>query len=231
MADTLQFKRPDSLSKIAEEHIREGIIRGTFQLGESLQEAKLSTALGISKTPIREAFAALKLHGLVQMYPQRGAFVFTLSREAVVQLCRYRLILEIAALDLALSEDEVALLDELQNILSRMSEARDANAFEQYLDLDADFHEAFFRRCGNTYLRDGYQKVGDIVRTMRTHLSRRPKRTDKSFREHETIVALLREGRTKSAKNVLRKQITRGERAYADLMGPDHGQATQPPLS
>ena len=61
MAETLQIKRPDSLSKIAEDHIRKGIVRGNFQLGETLQESKLSTAMGISKTPIREALAALKL--------------------------------------------------------------------------------------------------------------------------------------------------------------------------
>lgn len=227
MTGAMQIKRPDSLSKIAEEHIRESIIRGRFHLGESLQEAKLSTALGISKTPIREALAALKLQGLVKIYPQRGAFVFTLSREAVVQLCRYRLILESAALDLALLEDRDGFLDELQSVLSRMSDARAADAFEQYLDLDADFHEAFFKNCGNAYLRDGYQKVGDIVRTMRTHLSKRPQRTDKSFKEHEAIVTALREARVNTAKNVLKRQITRGERAYADLEGANHAQVEQ----
>ena len=218
MAGQMQIKRPVSLSKIAEENIRNGIVQGAFQLGESLQEAKLSTAMGISKTPIREALAALKLQGLVQIFPQRGAFVFTLSQEAVVQLCRFRLILENAALDQALSENRSALLDELQHIVIKMSEARAADAFERYLELDADFHDAFFRHCGNTYLQEGYQKVSDIVRTMRTHLSKRPERTEKSFEEHETISKLLKEGKVKTAKSVLRRQITRGERSYSDLV-------------
>ena len=87
MTDILQIKRPDSLSKTAEEHIRNGIINGTFQLGESLPEVKLSNAMGISKTPIREALSALNLQGLVQIFPHRGAFVFSLSQEDVMQLC------------------------------------------------------------------------------------------------------------------------------------------------
>lgn len=218
MAEPSQIKRPESLSKIAEEHIRQGIVTGTFRLGESLQEVKLSELMGISKTPIREALAALNLQGLVQIIPHRGAFVFSLSEDDVVQLCRYRLILETAALDQALAADRDALLSELGDIVSKMSDARDANSFEQYLDLDAGFHDAFFLYCGNNYLREGYQKVSDIVRTMRTYLSRRSERTKKSFKEHEAILALLQEGKEKRAKDVLKRQITRGERSYSDLV-------------
>lgn len=215
----MQIKRPDSLSKIAEEHIRQGIVGGTFGLGEPLQEAKLSTATGMSKTPIREALSALKLQGLVQIIPQRGAFVFTLSKEDVEQLCRFRLILETAAIDQALDENPAALLAELVLIVEKMGRAREAGAFDEYLELDADFHDAFFKHCGNSYLREGYQKVSDIVLTMRTHLSKRPERTVKSFNEHEAITAYLNEGKTSAAKKVLKRQITRGERSYSDLIG------------
>jgi DNA-binding GntR family transcriptional regulator len=221
MVEAVQIKRPDSLSTIAETHIREGIVKGTFGLGESLQETKLSAATGISKTPIREALAALKLQGLVQIIPQRGAFVFTLSQQDVVQLCRFRLILETAAMDQALDENAAALLDELEILVAKMATARESDEFEQYLELDADFHDVFFRNCGNSYLRDGYQKVSDIVRTMRMHLSKRPERTAKSFNEHQAITSLLREGKVKAAKTVLKRQITRGERSYADLIAAE----------
>lgn len=219
MTEVFPIKRPDSLSKTAEEHIRRGIINGTFRLGESLPEVRLSNAMGISKTPIREALAALNLQGLVQIFPQRGAYVFSLSQEDVVQLCQYRVILESAALEQALDTNCTALLDELADTVSKMSEAQEADAFEQYLELDAEFHDAFFRYCGNSYLQDGYQKVSDIVRTMRTHLSKRSERTAKSFAEHEAIVTFLCEGKVKAAKNTLKRQITRGERSYSDLIG------------
>ncbi|WP_239059644.1 GntR family transcriptional regulator [Ruegeria sp. PrR005] len=217
MAGVTQIKRPDSLSKIAAEQIREEIVRGRFQLGEPLPEAKLSAMFGISKTPIREALAALKLQGLVQIFPQRGAFVFTLSRNEIVQLCGYRVILEHAALDLSFAQDRAGIMDELEQVVAAMAKAHAERAFERYLDLDADFHDAFFNHCGNAYLSEGYRKVGDIVRTMRTHLSKGPQRTDKSRAEHEEIVRLLRTRQIDSAKEVLHTQITRGERAYSDL--------------
>lgn len=219
MSDTLQLKRPDSLSKIAEEHIRRGIINGNFGLGEKLQEAKLSKVIGISKTPIREALAALNLQGLVRIIPQRGAFVFDLSQESVEQLCQYRLLLETAAMGQALDNNFTALLAELEDLVSKMSEARNAGAFGEYLELDADFHASFFRHCSNSYLQDGYQNVSDIVRTMRTHLSKRPERIEKSFKEHAAITKHLREGKVNPANTVLKRQITRGERSYSDLIG------------
>ncbi len=218
MPASTYIKRPDSLSKTAEAYIREAIVKGTFGLGEPLQEAKLSAATGISKTPIREALAALKLQGLVQIIPQRGAFVFSLSQADVVQLCQYRLILETAALDQALAESPGDLVNELEAVVAKMSEAMTANAFDRYLALDADFHGVFFKHCGNTYLRDGYQKVSDMVRTMRTHLSKRPERTSKSFNEHQAILSHLIERKVGASKTVLKRQITRGERSYTDLI-------------
>ena len=219
MAGVLQIKRPDSLSKTAEENIRRGITSGTFQLGESLPEARLSEAMGISKTPIREALVALNLQGLVEIIPQRGAFVFSLSQNDVVQLCRYRLILETAALDQAFEQKPDGLIRELSDVLEKMSDAHQTDAFEAYLELDAAFHAVFFRQCGNIFLAEGYQKVSDIVQTIRTHLSRRSERTAKSFAEHETFLMHLREGKIKAAKTVLKRQITRGERSYSDLIG------------
>lgn len=68
-------------------------------------------------------------------------------------------------------------------------------------------------------VRFTYQKVSDIVRTMRTHLSKRPERTAKSFEEHEAIKTHLKEGKVKAAKTVMKRQITRGERSYSDLIG------------
>ena len=202
---------------MATEAIRTAIIQGEFKLGASLSEAELSKWLEISKTPIREALAALRLRGLVEFVPQRGAFVFCLSAEDVTQLCRYRYMLESRAFDLAVRRDCAALIGDLERINLAMTDALQNGALGDYLKLDADFHDAFFWQCGNEFLHNGYRTVRDMVATLRTHLSQRPERTDKSFQEHQCILAFTKAGQMAKAKAVLRKQITRGERAYADL--------------
>ena len=218
MHPPMQIERPNSLSKIAEDHIRECIIRGRFRMGESILEVKLSDSLGISKTPIREALSALNLQGLVQIIPHRGAFVFSLSKQEIVELCQYRLLLETAALDQSFAKYSTTLVTELENILIKMTTARNVGAFQDYLDLDTDFHDAFFNHCGNFYLCEGYNKVSDIIKTMRTYLSKSKDRITKSFEEHQAITELLKDGKLKSAKTLLKKQITRADRAYPDLL-------------
>lgn len=215
----MQLERPKSLSALATEQIRRAIIQGEFALGASLSEAALSKSLTISTTPIREALAVLRLQGLVEFVPHKGAFVFCLSPGEVKQLCDYRYMLETNALDMAVALNLEPLIFDLTQICTGMVDALKANELTKYLQLDANFHEAFFYHCENDFLHDGYATVRDIVATMRTHLSKRPDRTAKSYAEHGSILDAVKSGRLIKAKSILKKQITRGERAYADLSG------------
>lgn len=215
----MRLTRPKSLSDLATEQIRLSIIRGEFDLSESLSEAHLSNILGISKTPIREALAALRLQGLVDFVPQKGAFVFCLSLADVTQLCGYRFLLESHALDLSYKNNPKGLIADLDRICTEMAEKLKESEFDAYLRLDAEFHGAFFRHCENEFLHGGYRTVRDIVATMRTHLSKTPARTAKSFCEHKDILDSIRDDQISKVREVLKTQITRGERAYSDLVG------------
>jgi DNA-binding GntR family transcriptional regulator len=77
------LSRPPSLASLAEGRLREAIENAEFQLGESLSEDKLATFLGVSRTPVREALNSLSLQGLVEIFPQRGSYVFSPSGEEV----------------------------------------------------------------------------------------------------------------------------------------------------
>jgi len=79
MTETLRLKRPQLLTDLACERIREAIVGGEFKLGEQMSEAQLAQRLGVSKTPVREALLRLKGDGLVEIHPQRGSFVFSLT--------------------------------------------------------------------------------------------------------------------------------------------------------
>jgi DNA-binding GntR family transcriptional regulator len=132
-------------------------------------------------------------------------------------LCSYRLFLEYQALDLALKLDPEGLFADLSRICEDMGHALRDDEFGRYLKLDAKFHEAFFTHCGNRFLHQGYGSVADVIATLRTHLSKAPGRTRKSFDEHTKIFQMVRDGSFDNAKTVLKKQVTRGERAYSEL--------------
>ncbi|WP_164659564.1 GntR family transcriptional regulator [Tropicibacter sp. Alg240-R139] len=217
----LKIERPQTLTDIAANHIREAIIRGDFRLGEALTEISLSRFLGISKTPVREALSSLKREGLIQSDSQKGVRVFTLTADQLHQLCTYRFTLESAAVDLALENDAEGLCKCLNDICASMAEARLSGSFDSYLKLDRDFHDAFFEFSGNQFLKEGYKSVSHKVSTLRTYLSRAPLRTDKSYSEHLEIAKSLKSGRHTEAKQVLSEQIDRGSNALDEIMKKD----------
>ena len=75
------IKRQKTLTEQAADAIRARIVEGQFEFGEALSEITLATELGVSKTPVREAFLQLKNEGLVDILPQRGTFVFRMTIE------------------------------------------------------------------------------------------------------------------------------------------------------
>src|SRR5258708_37174119 len=68
--------RPRSLTAIVIDQIRDLIITDKLTLAEQLSENTLAEQLGVSRTPVREAFLRLESEGLVEVRPQRGTFVF-----------------------------------------------------------------------------------------------------------------------------------------------------------
>ena len=101
----MALERPKSLRELALEYLRNRIVDGTFQMGQVLSERKISEELGVSKSPVREALAQLRDEGLVDIEPQKGARVFTLSEEEVIQICDFRQAIESASFELALQRD------------------------------------------------------------------------------------------------------------------------------
>ena len=99
------IERPESLTESVVKRLREAIVSGDFELGQPLSERQLAELLEVSKTPVREALAQLRLEGLVRILPQRGAFVFTLSQQEVVEICELRQALEASALRAAIERN------------------------------------------------------------------------------------------------------------------------------
>lgn len=211
------IQKPKVLSEVAAEFIREAIVSGDFCLGDALTETKLSEMFGISSTPVREAITILKREGLVQGESQKVARVFTLSSEQLEQLCSYRFALETTAMDFALNHNPTGLFERLEALNFEMQKSMEQSDTETYLKLDRAFHDAFFDHANNAFLKEGYRCVANRVATLRTYLSRAPKRIQKSFDEHQRILSALKEGRVADAKSVLWTQIDRGTDAEDEL--------------
>ncbi|QDG75388.1 GntR family transcriptional regulator [Labrenzia sp. PHM005] len=209
------FKRPKLLAQTVLDHLRNLIVQGDLKLGEAISERQLAERLQVSKTPVREALAQLRSEGLVQIFPQKGAFVFTLGGDEVAKLCDFRLPIEIAAAKLACQRDLHGVRDELAKVVCEMRDALSRGDTRAYLDLDTAFHSVFLNHCGNPYLVDTYKRFAGKIAALRTHLAVKPFHTKLSMQEHEEILESLDGGSITQTINILSHHIDRTRVTYS----------------
>lgn len=205
-----KIAKPKSLTALALDKIRTGILTGLYPLGAPLYEKVLADEFGISKTPVREALVQLQREGLVVVVPHSGTFVFELANGEVTELCELRLILEVNALKLAMHRGAGRFVTEIAGITAEMRSAVEQGDVERYRELDARFHQAFFEHCGNRYLANNYSLVDGKITTLRAHLQApRPDEPMSSLDEHEQIARCLAAGDGAGATEFLARQIKR----------------------
>ena len=223
------IERPRSLTETVLERLRDTIVGGDLALGAALSERALAESLGVSKTPVREALAQLRLEGLVRILPQRGATVFTLSAGEVVEICEFRQTLEAAAMRQALERNPVPFLDDLAEVVRDMQAARAGGDLKAYLAADTAYHQCFFRNCGNACMAEAYALFVGKIAALRTHLAAKPWHTEKSFAEHMGMLRLLHAGELPQALAVLDTHIGRTRTTYAaeieDIAAADRAMA------
>jgi DNA-binding GntR family transcriptional regulator len=209
------IERPESLTESTVKRLREAIVSGSLELGQPLSERQLAELLEVSKTPVREALAQLRLEGLVRILPQRGAFVFTLSQQEVVEICELRQALESFALRAAIARNPQRFADALGAVVDRMRKARARRDVQAYLSEDTRFHQCFFDHCGNSLMAKNYGMFVGKIAALRTHLAHKPQHTELSFREHEEMLGAVSRGDSAAALGVLDVHIARTKESYS----------------
>jgi DNA-binding GntR family transcriptional regulator len=140
--------------------LRERILGGQYSQGERLVENKLSTELGVSRIPVREALRALAAEGLVRIEPRRGASVATLSPNIAKEMVEVRATLEGLNAKLAAQRRDPALIAELNEVLRQGTEAAGSGRSDRFVELNSHFHEVLGNIAANSVLQD-------MVRTLR----------------------------------------------------------------
>jgi DNA-binding GntR family transcriptional regulator len=209
------IERPQSLTETVTQRLRDAIVSGSLELGQPLSERQLAEMLEVSKTPVREALAQLRLEGLVLILPQRGASVFTLSQQEVVEICELRQALEASALKAAMERNRQAFAGALSATVKRMAQARARGDVKVYLNEDTQFHLCFFAHCGNRLMAKNYDLFVGKIAALRTHLAHKPQHTELSFREHEAMLDAVCGGSSAAALAVLDVHIARTKETYS----------------
>jgi DNA-binding GntR family transcriptional regulator len=127
--------------------LRAQITAGQLLPGAPLRQESIAADLQVSRMPVRDALNQLHAEGLVDLIPNRGAFVASLSRDECAEIFELRALLECAALSRAVPLHTERSLRQLQQI-QRELEAEDETAL--WTAGDRAFHEALYAPCGRS---------------------------------------------------------------------------------
>ncbi|KIN61791.1 Transcriptional regulator, GntR family protein [Sulfitobacter noctilucae] len=187
-------EHPKSLNEVTADKIRNAIVEGELALGAKLSEQRLADLLGVSRSPVRDALAALQAEGLVVISPKRGSFVFTPDSHVVDELCEHRVILETAAVRLGITRNPSELTRQLAASCDAMQSALDAGDPHGYTRADHQFHNAIIESADNRALAKSYVLMISPLKALRTHLfTIMTENTDRSLSEHHLVLNAVRD--------------------------------------
>jgi DNA-binding GntR family transcriptional regulator len=183
--------------------------------GEKLSDLKLSTELGVSRTPVREALHRLLQDGVIRAEPNRGFFVTSFSARDIDEIFEIRAALEALALRSYIARNPDAdfcpALEELDEV-ERAIEAAQTNeqiraANERFLAADQGFHKAIVEQSGNERLAaliNGLWAQIGVFQKAGTHV---PGYIEVALGQHRAIIDLLQQKRHAEAIEALQEHI------------------------
>lgn len=198
------------------QHLKRAILEQVHPGGALLTEAEIAEAVGVSRTPVREALLRLESEGLVALYPKRGALVLPVSAREIDEVVEARTLVEGHAARRAW-ERRAELVGALEPLLQGMRDARTAADTIAFMEADRAFHAAIVEIAGNRILADLYHRLRDRQMRMGVASMRfSPDRLDRAIADHQAILAALSADSLERFTELVDEHVVR---AAGDLRG------------
>lgn len=172
--------------------VRDLIVSGDIPPGSRINERVLTEALGISRTPLREAFKILEGEGLVSIRPNAGATVVVLSAQDVESSLEILIGLESIGAERAAERATEAMVDEIAALHAKMEAAFEARALMEYFHINQDIHQKIIDAAQNPALSRVYASESARIRRFRFAGNRDVNRWARAVQEHAQILDALR---------------------------------------
>jgi DNA-binding GntR family transcriptional regulator len=196
-----------SLGNQAYGELKRIILEREIPPGGKLNEGDLAKALGISRTPVREAINRLEKEGLVEIFPQRGAFVVRFSEKDIFEIFLIRENLEGLAAYLAAENIDEASLAKLETCLQGFEEPFGEKDARRYAREDFKFHQMIVMLSGARRLITLVSVLHDHIRMFRLTTVGLSGRMKTSLAEHRHLLEALRRREPEEAERRMREHI------------------------
>lgn len=188
-----------SHSQRAYDLVLRGILTGVLPSGKRLPEIPLATALGLGRTPVREALMRLETDGFVVSEPRVGLVVAGNTIESLAEVYEVREVLEGFAAKLAARYARPSDLTALRGVLEETAAATAAGEIARLRALNNRFHESVHVAARNDQLRRVQQRLLNLVRLSPISAYAVPGRPEAALAEHRAILEAITVGEEERA--------------------------------
>jgi DNA-binding GntR family transcriptional regulator len=203
---------------IIAQELEQLIFSGEFVDGDRLDESKLASRFGVSRTPVREAFQKLALSGLVEQLPRRGVFVRQPGPVELLEMFEVMAEIEAICGRLAASRISDEALESLQDANAKCQNAVENSDTDTYYRENERFHHLIYQQSGNRFLEQEALRLHRRLKPFRRIQLRLRGRMKQSMSEHKAIVQALVDAESEAAANALRDHVAVQGEKFLRLM-------------
>ncbi len=201
-----------SLGQHVFENLKQAIVRGEMTPGSRIVESRIADALGISRTPVREAMHKLEREGLLRRLPRGGFSILSLNREDIEETFGIRSALESYAARLAAirhKADELLPLEMKINEYQRCLDSKDLSALPE---INTEFHDHLYAMSRSPKLIKMINDLKDQIYRFRKILLRVEEMAATSNEDHRQMLKAMNDRDADRVEKLVREHILRGRR-------------------
>jgi DNA-binding GntR family transcriptional regulator len=206
-------------AQIVYEQLRDWIVRGRLQPGESVDQERLAEMLDVSRMPLRQALLRLESDRLIERQPHHTAVVTDLSVSDIDDIYGARSVLEglLAEKGAAVRDDD--LLAQLTETSAKMAEAVESADNEGFVMLDRLFHMSLYKASGFPRTIEMLEQLRSAADRYMHYYAAGTSAAPLSLAEHEAILVAYRDGKPRLVRKLTEKHLMRSAAELRQLAG------------
>ena len=170
-----------------------------------LDERQLTAALGVSRTPVREALSILEQEGFLRTVPRRGIFIVRKSKREIIEMIQLWAALESMSARLATMHASDAEIGKLRHLFDEFENSPPSEHIGEYSDANIAFHQMIIKLGGSRLIAAATKNLFIHVRAIRKATISQNDRAARSIIDHLKIIEALERRDTELAERLTRQ--------------------------
>ncbi len=189
--------------------LKDALANGRLHSGDRMREEEIARALGVSRTPVREALNRLLSRGLLEVAPGRGLVVTQFDRQQIMEIYALREVLEATAASLAAQHASSIEIGHLRELLKQF--AASVGDIEKLQRINRLFHQTIYEASHNRYLIQWHGEFRDTMALLPYVTYGVDDRFRSAHAEHGRVVDAIEARDSAAAEQAAREHVRKGQ--------------------